>query len=357
MITGSSSFQNADSSKKRLLIHRRIINGCCWSLRACGCCNSAMTDDGRYYRDDFNDSPWSCHFGTTEEDGIWMNTSDQAGTIMSMIVWLLMGYSALTITFLARAGGIGISLAMCYDICCALALASHAKTTLTDPGAIPAAAVPTEEQRQQEKLNMCSQCQTFKPPFTHHCRICNRCVSQMDHHCPWMNNCIGAANMKHFVLFLIYTWSCSVGVLGLLSWNYFFCATEDCVFPTVLVQLVRIMTVLGVGSFLFTSSMLMNVMYGIMTGIGTIDRLKKKATSTMLESDEEQIPLKNIFGIGPIYTWFFPVDPIFDDFDRVLGYSTPQRLLREQMMETSSNNIYNKDNEYPPSVISQYIPV
>lgn len=163
--------------------------------------------------------------------------------------------------------------------------------------------------------------------------------------------------MKHFVLFLIYTWSCSVGVLGLLSWNYFFCATEDCVFPTVLVQLVRIMTVLGVGSFLFTSSMLMNVMYGIMTGIGTIDRLKKKATSTMLESDEEQIPLKNIFGIGPIYTWFFPVDPIFDDFDRVLGYSTPQRLLREQMMETSSNNIYNKDNEYPPSVISQYIPV
>lgn len=47
------------------------------------------------------------------------------------------------------------------------------------------------------------------------------------------------------------------------------------------------MTILCVGTFLFTSSMLMNVTYGLMTGIGTIDRLKKKATNTMSQSDEE----------------------------------------------------------------------
>ena len=46
------------------------------------------------------------------------------------------------------------------------------------------------------------------------------------------------------------------------------------------------------GAFLFTSSMLMNVCYGIMTGIGTIDRLKKKATNTMNQSDED------VFGVG-----------------------------------------------------------
>ena len=34
--------------------------------------------------------------------------------------------------------------------------------------------------------------------------------------------------------------------------------------------------------------MLMNVTYGLMTGIGTIDRLKKKATNTMSQSDEER---------------------------------------------------------------------
>ena len=85
-----------------------------------------------------------------------------------------------------------------------------------------------------------------------------------------------------------------------------------------------------------------------MTGIGTIDRLKKKATNTMEDSDEEQIPLKDVFGIGPFYTWPFPVDPIFEDYDRVMGYSTPQRLLREQM------NLHGVDNYTDaPSVISR----
>jgi hypothetical protein len=269
---------------------------------------------------------------------------------MSVLVWVLMIYSALTVTFLARTGGIPVDLSMAYTLLVALSLASHAKTTLSDPGTIPASAVPTEEQRRQEKLNMCSQCQTFKPPLTHHCRICNRCISKMDHHCPWMNNCIGVANMKHFILFLIYTWACSVVSLLLLGWNYFFCSSEACTFTPVLLQLVRFMTALSIGTFLFTSSMLMNVAYGIMTGIGTIDRLKKKATNTMNISDEEPIPLKDIFGIGPLWTWFLPLDPLFDDFDRVLGYSTPQRLLREQMKE-------NPSQAYPPSVISQYTPV
>ena len=34
-----------------------------------------------FYRDYFNDQPSSCDFGTGEENGIWMNGSDQAGTV------------------------------------------------------------------------------------------------------------------------------------------------------------------------------------------------------------------------------------------------------------------------------------
>lgn len=147
-----------------------------------------------------------------------------------------------------------------------------------------------------------------------------------------MNNCVGGGNLKHFFLFLLYTWSCSVYCLLLLGYNYFFCVDEVCEFNLVLTQLVRIMTVLCVGAFLFTSSMIMNVIYGILTGIGTIDRLKKKATNTMGESEEEPIPLTDIFGIGPWWTWLLPVDPLFDDYDRVMGFSTPQRLLREQIL-------------------------
>ena len=35
-----------------------------------------------------------------------------------------------------------------------------------------------------------------------------------------------------------------------------------------------------------------------------------------------------------IHTWPFPMDPVFDDYDRVMGYCTPQRVDRErQLME------------------------
>jgi len=317
--------------------------------------------DKNYYRDDFNDEPKGCSLGTNEEDGIWMNMSDQAGTIMCLMVWFLLGYSCLTIVWLAETGGLPVSLSMIYCILCSLALSCHAKTTLTDPGSVPQSAVPSEAQRKnhpEQKLSMCSQCQTFKPPFSHHCRICNRCVSRMDHHCPWMNNCIGAGNLKHFILFLIYTWlTCGYAML-LLGWNYFFCATENCTFGTVVIQLARVMTFLSVGAFLFISSMLMNVFYGLMTGIGTIDRLKKKALDTMLESDEEPIPLKDVFGIAGYHTWLLPIDPVFEDYDRVMGYSTPQRLLREQMMMNSNNVTANASAPIPVGgdVVDQHMP-
>lgn len=33
------------------------------------------------------------------------------------------------------------------------------------------------------KFRFCRKCQTFKPPRTHHCSACNRCIMKMDHHC------------------------------------------------------------------------------------------------------------------------------------------------------------------------------
>ncbi|KAL3771330.1 hypothetical protein ACHAWO_005396 [Cyclotella atomus] len=297
-----------------------------------------IRNPGEHYIDSHNDQPFSFSFGTAEEKGIWMNSGDQAGSIMASLVWLLMTYSAVTVTLLTVTEGIPPILGMIYTFLCTMALASHAKTSLTDPGSVPRAAVPMEEQRRESPSHsMCGQCQTFKPLMSHHCRICNRCVSRMDHHCPWMNNCVGAANLKHFILFLIYTWTCAAYSLVLFGWNYFFCADEDCTFHVLVIHLVRAMTFLCIGAFLFTSSMLMNVTYGLMTGIGTIDRLKKKATNTMSQSDEEPIPLKDVFGIGGYHTWLLPVDPVFDDYDRVMGYSMPQRLLREQQfMEQAS---------------------
>jgi hypothetical protein len=214
---------------------------------------------------------------------------------MSAMVWLLMLYSAMTVTSLTVTEGIPLPLGICYNLLVVMALASHAKTSLTDPGSVPMQAIPSERQRMlNDSHSMCGQCQTFKPPNSHHCRICNRCITRMDHHCPWMNNCVGAHNLKHFILFLLYTWTCTAYSLTLFGWNYFFCADLDCTFHPVVVHLVRIMTLLALGAFLFTSSMIMNIIYGILTGIGTIDRLKKKATNTMSQSEEEPIALKDV---------------------------------------------------------------
>jgi len=80
--------------------------------------------------------------------------------------------------------------------------------------------------------------------------------------------------------------------------------------------------------------MLMNVTFGIMTGVGTIDRLKKKTDGTLNESDEEPIKLKDVFGIQGYWTWALPLDPIFEDQDRVMRYAIPDRLQREHERES-----------------------
>jgi hypothetical protein len=175
--TTTTTTTNPSSSS----IMQRLSNG------PCGCCSKPSTiynadegPNGRYYRDDFNDYSWTCNFGTSDEDGIWLNQADPAGSVMAMMVWILLGYSCLTITLVAQTGGIPAYQSFFYTILIVMALSCHVKTSLTDPGSVPAAAVPTEEQRKNDRLSMCSQCQTFKPPLSHHCRICNRCISRMD---------------------------------------------------------------------------------------------------------------------------------------------------------------------------------
>jgi hypothetical protein len=261
-------------------------------------------------------SRWT--IGTAATNGVWLNVNDKTGLIMFSIVWFLLIYSAVVFHFMSESLTVNPLLSLFYQLLVVLTLASHAKVALTDPGTVGKEGKPLSDDKGGNLT--CSRCETFKPPKSHHCRICNRCVSRMDHHCPWCCNCVGVGNFKHFILFLTYAWLVTVYALLLLGYNYFFCTSSECEFAAPLVYFVRVMNFLHGTFFIFISSMLMNVTYGIITGIGTIDRMKKKMANTMHLSDEAPILLVDIFGVGHPMSWLLPVDPIFEDYDDVMGF-------------------------------------
>ncbi|KAI8897943.1 DHHC palmitoyltransferase-domain-containing protein [Globomyces pollinis-pini] len=67
----------------------------------------------------------------------------------------------------------------------------------TSPGHVPLDYTPVSG-----KPRWCKECSCYKPPRSHHCSICNKCVLKMDHHCPWLNNCIGQNNHAYFLRFI-----------------------------------------------------------------------------------------------------------------------------------------------------------
>uniref|UniRef100_G3X756 Palmitoyltransferase n=1 Tax=Bos taurus TaxID=9913 RepID=G3X756_BOVIN len=99
-----------------------------------------------------------------------------------------------------------------FHLLASLALASHARTMFTDPGALPVGAPPAPGLAAR-----CPLCGAVQTPGAHHCGVCQRCIRRAHHHCPWVNNCVGEDNRKFFVLFTLYTALGALHVLLLLS--------------------------------------------------------------------------------------------------------------------------------------------
>ena len=93
----------------------------------------------------------------------------------------------------------------------------------TDPGIVKSSYNPPALKQRKgrgggvkiSKPRWCKDCLCYKPPRSHHCSICNKCISSnqfhllliihrtgMDHHCPWLNTCVGHGNYAYFVKFL-----------------------------------------------------------------------------------------------------------------------------------------------------------
>lgn len=113
-------------------------------------------------------------------------------------------------------------------ICNNLSAICFALACLLDPGTLPprkhsanSSADDTDAATVQEEVSnleadsaydtflypkkICSTCKIPRPPRSHHCSVCSRCVLDFDHHCIWTNSCIGRNNLLWFNGFLFFT--------------------------------------------------------------------------------------------------------------------------------------------------------
>lgn len=98
--------------------------------------------------------------------------------------------------------------------------------TLSDPGRAPKGWNGGRDNPVERGHGWCRFCKDWKPPRTHHCSACDRCVARYDHHCDWVDNCVGQRNHKYFILFLWYVTICCLHYLFCLYHYNFSCADE-----------------------------------------------------------------------------------------------------------------------------------
>uniref|UniRef100_A0A8C4WYN6 Palmitoyltransferase n=1 Tax=Eptatretus burgeri TaxID=7764 RepID=A0A8C4WYN6_EPTBU len=136
---------------------------------------------------------------------------DCCGLTCAVITWMLMLYAEFVVLFvllLPSSLWYGLTNGILFNSLVFLAISSHLRTMLTDPGAVPKGNATHEyinslQLRPGQVVYKCAKCCSIKPAQAHHCSICKRCIRKMDHHCPWVNNCVGESNQKYFVLFTV----------------------------------------------------------------------------------------------------------------------------------------------------------
>ena len=63
--------------------------------------------------------------------------------------------------------------------------------------------------RKEDAWERCYVCQLPKPPRSHHCSACGKCILKRDHHCFMTGVCIGFFNQRYFMVFCFYLAICS----------------------------------------------------------------------------------------------------------------------------------------------------
>lgn len=101
-----------------------------------------------------------------EIDIIWFVPS-YAGILSVILVWVVFIFALVISTIVTREGIILIVHGYIISGLVFLALWSHLKTMLTNPGTIPANAQPASDDSHRGRIR-CGKCKCYKPPQAHH---------------------------------------------------------------------------------------------------------------------------------------------------------------------------------------------
>uniref|UniRef100_A0A8R1I2R0 Palmitoyltransferase n=2 Tax=Caenorhabditis japonica TaxID=281687 RepID=A0A8R1I2R0_CAEJA len=251
---------------------------------------------------------------------------DPCGIMCAIVTWMLMAY-----------GQVCVLLVMLYsweqypfhtvlnfivfETFSALAITSHLKTMMTDPGAVAKGDCTEESVERMQLLNgrqtiyKCQKCASIKPDRAHHCSVCERCIRRMDHHCPWVNNCVGEGNQKFFVLFTMYIALLSMHALYWGIWQFVLCVGTEwqhcsSLTPPGTTLLLIFLLFESILFAIFTAVMFGTQISSICNDETTIESMKSR--NAMMDEDERQRNnswknLQLVFG-GPFgLRWFNPL--------------------------------------------------
>ncbi|XP_039084108.1 palmitoyltransferase ZDHHC3 isoform X1 [Hyaena hyaena] len=243
---------------------------------------------------------------------------DGCGIACAIVTWFLVLYAEFVVLFVmlipSRDYVYSVINGIVFNLLAFLALASHCRAMLTDPGAVPKGNATKEfieslQLKPGQVVYKCPKCCSIKPDRAHHCSVCKRCIRKMDHHCPWVNNCVGENNQKYFVLFTMYIALISLHALIMVGFHFLHCFEEDWTrcssfSPPTTVVLLILLCFEGLLFLIFTSVMFGTQVHSICTDETGIERLKRKHQPRERRGSWKSV--KETFGGDFSLNWFNP---------------------------------------------------
>jgi hypothetical protein len=141
-----------------------------------------------------------------------------------------------------------------------------------------------------------------KPPFASFSQSSGRFVIRADHHCPWIANWVGKRNHKQFALMNF--WGC-ITALSICGWHRRVALPQGKESPMNFPFEFALVLGFGVVFLVF----IVKILAEIAMNQTAIDRWnhRERDSRNCRESAQE------IFGYGPIWTWFIPTAAFGDD--------------------------------------------